>query len=134
LAPGIRDGLVQVWAIDPKGGMELAPGRALFTRFVYGDPEDNTLYELDFAHVLEDAVMVMRARQATLRGVTRLHTPTVAEPLVVVVIDELASLTAYVVDRDAKRRITAALSSAALPRPRRGGSVRWWRSRTPAKT
>jgi len=110
LAPGIRDGLVQVWAVDPKGGMELAPGRALFTRFVYGDPEDNTLYELDFAHVLEDAVLVMRARQATLRGVTRLHTPTVAEPLVVVVIDELASLTAYVVDRDAKRRITAAPS------------------------
>ena len=26
LAPGIRDGLVQVWAVDPKGGMELAPG------------------------------------------------------------------------------------------------------------
>jgi DNA segregation ATPase FtsK/SpoIIIE, S-DNA-T family len=26
LGPGIRDGLVQVWAIDPKGGMELAPG------------------------------------------------------------------------------------------------------------
>jgi DNA segregation ATPase FtsK/SpoIIIE, S-DNA-T family len=110
LAPGIRDGLVQVWAIDPKGGMELAPGRALFTRFVYGDPEDNTLYELDFARVLEDAVTVMRARQATLRGVTRQHAPTVAEPLIVVVIDELASLTAYVVDRDAKRRITAALS------------------------
>lgn len=110
LAPGIRDGLVQVWAVDPKGGMELAPGRAMFTRFVYGDPDDNTLYELDFAHVLEDAVFVMRRRQATLRGRTRLHTPTVAEPLVVVVIDELASLTAYVVDRDAKRRITAALS------------------------
>ena len=109
LAPGIRDGLVQVWAVDPKGGMELAPGAGLFTRFVYGDPDD-TLYEVDFAHVLEDAVLVMRARQATLRGVTRLHTPTVAEPLVVVVIDELASLTAYVVDRDAKKRITAALS------------------------
>jgi S-DNA-T family DNA segregation ATPase FtsK/SpoIIIE len=110
LAPGIRDGLVQVWAVDPKGGMELAPGAAMFTRFVYGDPDEGTLYELDFAHVLEDAVFVMRRRQATLRGHTRLHTPTVAEPLVVVVIDELASLTAYVVDRDAKRRITAALS------------------------
>lgn len=110
LGPWIRDGLVQVWAVDPKGGMELAPGRALFTRFVYGDPDDNTGYELDFAHVLEDAVFVMRRRQATLRGHTRLHTPTMAEPLVVVVIDELASLTAYVVDRDAKRRITAALS------------------------
>jgi S-DNA-T family DNA segregation ATPase FtsK/SpoIIIE len=110
LAPGIRDGLVQVWAVDPKGGMELAPGRALFTRFVYGDVDENTLYELDFAHVLEDAVFVMRRRQATLRGVTRQHIPTVVEPLIVVVIDELASLTAYVVDRDAKRRITVALS------------------------
>jgi DNA segregation ATPase FtsK/SpoIIIE, S-DNA-T family len=110
LAPGIRDGLVQVWAVDPKGGMELAPGRALFTRFVYGDAGESTFYELDFAHVLEDAVFVMRRRQATLRGHTRLHTPTAAEPLIVVVIDELASLTAYVVDRDAKRRITAALS------------------------
>jgi S-DNA-T family DNA segregation ATPase FtsK/SpoIIIE len=110
LAPGIRDGLVQVWAVDPKGGMELASGAPLFTRFVYGDADENTLYELDFAHVLEDAVFVMRRRQAILRGLTRLHTPTVAEPLVVVVIDELASLTAYVVDRDAKRRITAALS------------------------
>jgi len=110
LAPGIRNGLVQVWAVDPKGGMELAPGAALFTRFVYGDPDDGTLYELDFAHVLEDAVFVMRRRQSALRGQTRLHTPTKAEPLVVVVIDELASLTAYIVDRDAKRRITAALS------------------------
>ena len=110
LAPGIRDGLVQVWAVDPKGGMELAPGRALFTRFVYGDPDAGGLYELDFAHVLEDAVFVMRRRQAALRGLTRLHTPTLAEPLIVVVIDELASLTAYVIDRDAKKRITAALS------------------------
>ena len=42
LAPGIRDGLVQVWAVDPKGGMELAPGRALFTRFVYGDAPTGT--------------------------------------------------------------------------------------------
>ncbi len=111
LAPGIRDGLVQVWAIDPKGGMELAPGGALFARFYYGDDGTDTAgYELQFAAVLEDAVAVMRHRQSALRGRARLHTPTTAEPLIVVVIDELASLTAYVVDREAKRRITAALS------------------------
>jgi S-DNA-T family DNA segregation ATPase FtsK/SpoIIIE len=119
LAPGIRDGLVQIWAIDPKGGMELASGARLFFRFVYGDPDTASTnestnhgggYEMDFAHVLEDAVQVMRRRQTVLRGVTRLHTPTVAEPLVVVIIDELASLTSYVIDRDAKKRITAALS------------------------
>ena len=113
LAPAVRDGLAQVWALDPKGGMELAPGRGMFARFVYGDPDDaatTDAYEHEFAAVLEDAVAVMRKRQSALRGVTRLHTPTPAEPLVVVVIDELASLTAYVTDREAKKRIQAALS------------------------
>lgn len=110
LCPGIRDGLVQVWALDPKGGMELAFGRPLFGRFVYGDPDDGAAYELAFAKVLEDAVMVMRRRQSSLRGRTRLHQPSTAEPLVVIVVDEVASLTAYITDRDAKRRIDAALS------------------------
>jgi S-DNA-T family DNA segregation ATPase FtsK/SpoIIIE len=121
LAPAIRDHLVWVWAVDPKGGMELAPGARLFARFAYGDPTHPGTaavgaaagvagYELEFASVLEDAVAVMRRRQAVLRGVTRLHTPSVAEPLLVVVVDEIASLTAYVTDRDAKRRIAAALA------------------------
>ncbi len=113
LGPAIRDGHAEVWALDPKGGMELASGRPLFSRFVYGDPDDATAtdaYEHEFAQVLEEAVVVMRRRQAALRGVTRLHEPTPAEPLIMVVIDELASLTAYVQDRDAKKRISAALS------------------------
>jgi S-DNA-T family DNA segregation ATPase FtsK/SpoIIIE len=120
LGPAIRDGLVSVWCLDPKGGMELAPGAGLFARFVYGDPDDKAGaagisrngfgYELEFAKVLEDAVSVMRRRQASLRGKTRLHTPTPADPLILVVVDEIASLTAYVVDRDAKKRIAAALS------------------------
>ena len=36
----------------------------------------------------------MRERQDRLRGVTRLHTPSTDEPLIVVLIDELAALTA----------------------------------------
>ncbi|MGH3366844.1 MAG: hypothetical protein ACRDOY_06550 [Nocardioidaceae bacterium] len=52
----------------------------------------------------------MRDRQARLRGVTRLHEPSTGEPLIVVIIDELAALTAYLTDRDAKKRIHAALS------------------------
>ena len=119
LAPGISSGLVQMWVCDPKGGMELAPGRALFTRFCHGDDPDpdneqdrpgSATHELAYAELLEDAVRVMRARQARLRGVTRLHKPSSAEPLVVVVIDELASLTSYVTDREAKKRIGSALS------------------------
>ena len=109
LAPAIREGVAQVWAVDPKGGMELAPGAGLFTRFAYGDA-DSAEWENDFARLLEEAVAVMRRRQTALRGKTRLHTPTVVEPLILVVVDELASLTAYCNDREAKKRIAAALS------------------------
>lgn len=110
LGPALRDRTAQVWALDPKGGMELGGGRLLFERFVYGDPEDEVVYELDFARTLEDAVEVMRRRQSQLRGVARLHTPSPDEPLIVILVDELASLTAYVTDREAKRRIGSALA------------------------
>jgi DNA segregation ATPase FtsK/SpoIIIE, S-DNA-T family len=110
LAPAIGSGLVRVVALDPKGGVELALGRQLLSRFVYGDPGSGSAYEAEFAEVLEEQVEVMRRRQRVLRGVARLHTPTSAEPLIVVVIDELASLTSYLVDKDAKRRIAAALA------------------------
>jgi S-DNA-T family DNA segregation ATPase FtsK/SpoIIIE len=102
LGPAVRDGLAKLWVLDPKGGMELAPGARLFARFAYDTPAA-------MAAVLEDAVAVMRARAARLRGVKRLHEPTSDEPLIVVVVDELASLTAYA-ERDDRRRIGAALS------------------------
>jgi S-DNA-T family DNA segregation ATPase FtsK/SpoIIIE len=101
LAPYVAAGLVQLWVADPKGGMELAFGEPMFTRFA------TTATEI--ADLLDDAVSLMQARTATLRGVTRLHTPTVTDPLIVVVVDEIASLTAYVTDRDLKRRLGAAM-------------------------
>ena len=52
---------------------------------------------------------MMRARQDPLRGVTRLHDPSTYELLIVLVVDELAALTAWTIDREAKRRIAAAL-------------------------
>jgi S-DNA-T family DNA segregation ATPase FtsK/SpoIIIE len=102
IGPAVRDGLAELWVLDPKGGMELASGAPLFARFAYDDPAA-------MATVLDDAVTVMQARASRLRGVTRLHEPTADEPLIVVVVDELASLTAYA-ERDDRRRITAALS------------------------
>ncbi len=42
----------------------------------------------------------MLARSAKIAGHTRSHTPTPAEPLVIMVIDELAMLTSYSIDRD----------------------------------
>jgi DNA segregation ATPase FtsK/SpoIIIE, S-DNA-T family len=59
LAGGIRTGTVQLWAIDPKGGMELAFGAPLFHRMAYRTSDDMLL-------VLEDAVTAMRDRQARL--------------------------------------------------------------------
>jgi DNA segregation ATPase FtsK/SpoIIIE, S-DNA-T family len=102
LCPAVRDGLAELWVLDPKGGMELAPGAGLFARFAHDTPGH-------MAAVLEDAVTVMQARAARLRGVTRQHEPSAGEPLIVVIVDELASLTAYA-ERDDRRRITAALS------------------------
>lgn len=103
LAPAIGAGVVEVRAIDPKGGMELAAGAPLFRRFSYSGAEHA-------AKTLDQAVADMQARAGRLRGVTRKHRPTVAEPLVVVVVDELAALLAYVTDPALRRRLTAAVS------------------------
>jgi S-DNA-T family DNA segregation ATPase FtsK/SpoIIIE len=92
LAPAIRTGLVRLWVIDPKGGMEFGRGAGLFTGFAYDNGEHTV-------GLLRAAVTVMQERAGRLRGRTRLHTPTVTEPLIVLVVDELASLTAYIGDR-----------------------------------
>jgi len=102
VAPAIRDGRVAVWAIDPKGGMELGPGRALFARFC-GD-EFRAMAEL-----LEEAVAVMQDRARRLAGVTRLHEPTIREPLILVVVDEVATLSAYLPDRKLRDRMAHSL-------------------------
>jgi DNA segregation ATPase FtsK/SpoIIIE, S-DNA-T family len=103
IGPAIRSGLVQVWAVDPKGGMELGPGRAMFTRFGYADYRD-------MIELLEDAVAVMKERAARLAGVVRQHVPTPSDPLVVVLVDEIANLTAYLPDRELRKRAEAALA------------------------
>jgi S-DNA-T family DNA segregation ATPase FtsK/SpoIIIE len=47
----------------------------------------------------------MHKRAQRLRGQTRLHTPTTAEPLIVLIVDELASLTAYIGDRKTRAEV-----------------------------
>jgi len=87
LAPGIKAGLIAVRCLDPKGGMEFAAGAPLFDRFAY-DPES-------ILEVLRDTTATMLARAQRLRGTTRCHRPTRAEPHIVLLVDELATLTAY---------------------------------------
>ncbi|QUD82949.1 hypothetical protein J8M97_25405 [Gordonia polyisoprenivorans] len=96
VAPLSATGEVQLWVADPKGGMEFGAGSALFTRFAY-TPEA-------IADLLAEAATVMADRARRLRGVTRLHTPTSADPLIVIVIDELAALTSFA-DRATKAAI-----------------------------
>jgi len=98
LAPSVETGQVRLCVIDPKGGMELGAGAPLFTAFSH-DAADATL------ELLRNLVAVMHARANRLRGHTRLHTPTPSEPLFVVIIDEMAALTAYVTDRKTRTEI-----------------------------
>jgi S-DNA-T family DNA segregation ATPase FtsK/SpoIIIE len=102
LAPAIRAGLVEVHGIDLKGGMELAMGRAMFTR--YADQGNSAVA------LLEETVAELRARTLAMAGTTRiLDQPSSTMPLVVVVVDELAALVAYSPDRDLTKRADAAL-------------------------
>jgi S-DNA-T family DNA segregation ATPase FtsK/SpoIIIE len=98
LAPAVRAGWVRLLVIDPKGGMEFGRGQTLFTGFAY-DNGENTLA------LLRAVTTVMQQRAQRLRGHTRLHTPTTAEPLIVLIVDEIASLTAYIGDRKVRTEV-----------------------------
>lgn len=103
LAPGIRDGLVQVWGVDPKGGVELGLGRELFTRLVRNGADP---WEHDLAALLRDARELMDARLERMYAArTRLHTPTADEPLVVLIVDEFLTLTLGITDRKLANQI-----------------------------
>jgi S-DNA-T family DNA segregation ATPase FtsK/SpoIIIE len=104
LLPLMLAGLVEVWAIDPKR-MELSFGRALFERYgrYSSDPGGGMV------RLLETAADDMNARAADFAGVTRSFTPTHVHPFRVVIVDELAFLTAYCPERDLRKRAEAAL-------------------------
>jgi S-DNA-T family DNA segregation ATPase FtsK/SpoIIIE len=100
-APNIRSGLVEYHGADLKGSMELTMGAALFTRLARTSAEA--------AVMLEETAAACDARAARLAGVTRLHQPTRTDPMVIVLIDELAVLVAYETDRELLKRVDAAL-------------------------
>jgi S-DNA-T family DNA segregation ATPase FtsK/SpoIIIE len=105
MLPLMRAGLVKVLAADPKL-MELAFGRVIFD--AYG------AYAADpaaIAAMLEAAVADMQARAARFAGVQRDHIPTTEYPFTVIVVDEVAFLTAYQPERKLKERIMAALAT-----------------------
>ena len=105
MLPAMAAGLVRVYACDPKL-MELAFGRALFERHgrYAADPAD-------IAALLEEAVTDMQARARRFAGKQRDHVPSAEFPFVVVVVDEIAFLTAYQADRKLRERTLAALAT-----------------------
>jgi len=103
LAPASAVGLVELVGVDLKGGMELGLAPEVFGRYARTPAEA--------VAVLEDEAARCLVRAESLAGVARSHTPTVAAPLVVVVIDELAALVAYGTDKDLIRRGEQALST-----------------------
>ena len=105
LVPAMLAGLVRVWAADPKL-MELAYGRAIFDRYgrYAATPEA-------IVTMLEDAVDGMQRRAAVFAGKHREHIPTPEHPFIVIVVDEVAFLTAYLTDRAIRDRIKAALAT-----------------------
>lgn len=102
LAPAISADVVRLWGIDLKGGVEVAMGRQLFAATAY----EHT----DARVVLRRLLDVIEARTALMRGQSRLHKPRPGDPLHVLVIDELAALTAYEPDSKARDEATRLLA------------------------
>jgi S-DNA-T family DNA segregation ATPase FtsK/SpoIIIE len=101
LGPAVAAEHVRLWGIDLKKGLELSIGDSLFHA---------RAYEPDAAvEVLRNLLAVIDERGAEMVGNSRLHKPTAGDPMHVLVIDELAALTAYA-DRDVKNEANRLLS------------------------
>lgn len=105
LGPMIRDGSVRLWGWDPKGGVELNTSRDLFYR--YCDSDDMQ----DHADMLSDAVTAMQDQLAWVKSqeLRKLEHPTPEHPLNVLIIDEMAQITAKQVSTDLTKQIDSAL-------------------------
>jgi DNA segregation ATPase FtsK/SpoIIIE, S-DNA-T family len=96
IAPAIRDGLVRVSGIDPKG-MELAYGRCIFHRYAVTGTEALA--------VLDELIGAMEARKAQFAGQVRSVPITPEHPLELVEFDEIGALTKYT-DRKTREAIS----------------------------
>ncbi|MBN9101135.1 MAG: cell division protein FtsK [Pseudonocardia sp.] len=97
MAPAIRDGLVRVSGIDPKG-MELAYGRRVFHRYA--------VTSHDALALLDDLIDGMEARKREFSQKVRLVPITTEHPLELLEFDEIAALIRYVGDRKTREAIT----------------------------
>jgi S-DNA-T family DNA segregation ATPase FtsK/SpoIIIE len=102
LGPAVAAGVVRLVGIDLKYGIELSVGSGLFTKIA--------TTEADAVETLAALEKLMNERGAAMAGRTREHTATTSAPLVVLLIDELAGMTAYMSDAALRREAAASLS------------------------
>ncbi|MEU7634401.1 FtsK/SpoIIIE domain-containing protein, partial [Nocardia sp. NPDC049220] len=87
LGPAVNAGLVKLWGIDLKRGLEVRVGEGLFHAVA-----DNPSAAIA---ALKAVLRVIDERGAAMAGKSRLHKPSKGAPLHVVMVDEVAVLTAY---------------------------------------
>lgn len=102
LAPAVAAGVVHLIGIDLKYGIELSVGARLFTKIA--------TTEADAVETLAGLEKLMDKRGKEMAGRTREHSPTKGSPLVVLLIDELAGVTAYMSDPALRKEAAASLS------------------------
>ncbi|MGD9531009.1 FtsK/SpoIIIE domain-containing protein [Pseudonocardia sp.] len=97
IAPAIRDGLVRVSGIDPKG-MELAYGRRIFHRYA--------VTSKDALALLDDLIEGMEQRKAEFAGRRRSIPASREHPWELLEFDEIGALLRYIGDRKTREQIT----------------------------
>jgi len=102
LGPAVAAGVVHLVGIDLKYGIELSVGSGLFTKIA--------TTETDAVETLAGLEKLMNRRGNEMAGRTREHSPTKASPLVVLLIDELAGVTAYMSDPALRKEAASSLS------------------------
>src|SRR5204863_5877566 len=105
LAEVRKAGLVCLWGLGPKK-VELAYGREAWDE--YADTIE------DMVDLLEKAVSELLERNKQVQGKARKVTPSPAMPLNVIIIDELAYLSALVPDKKMRDRAQAAIGTILL--------------------
>jgi DNA segregation ATPase FtsK/SpoIIIE, S-DNA-T family len=128
ILPELEAGTARILGADPKL-MELAYGRALFDRF--------GRYESDPALIvamLEDAVADMQQRASALAGRHRSHRPTTVHPFTVLLVDEVAYLTAYQPDKKLPDGAIAAIATLTTQGRASGIACRSARCKTRVRT
>jgi S-DNA-T family DNA segregation ATPase FtsK/SpoIIIE len=118
LAPAVHAGTVRLVGVDLKAGMELTHGPALFSALAT-TPEQAVA-------VLEREADLLTNRADRMAGLARAHQPTPQDPHVLVVVDELAALTAYITDAQLRRRADTALRILLTQGRAPGWSVWAW--------